>query len=331
LKASITERGAVLLGSHVACDGFDEDMPVRVVTHAHADHLIGLHQSVRKGKKVLMTQATRDFIDSIMGSHLLRKGHVQTLDYGEAIQVGKERVTLFEADHILGAAQVLVEDSEGMRVVYTGDFRIEDTPVLEADALVIEATYGNPMCKRPFHKDVHQVLVSLVEKGLEQGKVCVFGFHGKLQEVMHVLRESGVKVPFVAPEKVFHLARVCEQHGMHIGRLLLSDEKEGKEFLNSRASCVAFYHSGSRKDVEGDAMRVLVSGWEFGLPCRRTGEREYTVALSDHSDFDGLIEYVRRSRPKVVITDGYRDGHAESFAREVRRRFVIQAEALPKS
>jgi len=332
LKANITERGAVLLGGHVACDAFDQTMPLRVVTHAHSDHMIGLNESLRKCEKVMMTEATKDLIDAMMGPHFLMQGRVETADYGEPVQLGEEKMTLFPADHILGAAQVLVENSEGMRVAYTGDFRVEDTPVLEADVLVMEATYGNPCCKRPFQEEVEGMLTSLVERGLRQGSVYVFGYHGKLQEVMHILREAGVNVPFVAPEKVFHVSKVCEQHGMHIGQLTLSDEKEGKEMLNSNSPCVAFYHTNAKTQIEdGDALKVNVSGWEFSTPCRRTGEKEFTIALSDHSDFDGLVEYVRRSKPKLVITDGFRDGHAETFAKEIRKRFAILAEALPKS
>ena len=74
-----------------------------------------------------------------------------------------------------------------------------------------------------------------------------------------------------------------------------------------------------------------MSGWEFDAPYREIAEEEYVIALSDHSDFDGLIEYVRRSRPKLVITDNFRIGYAETLAREIHKRFGISAMALPKN
>jgi len=46
---------------------------------------------------------------------------VEALDYGKPFCYGDERVTLSYADHIVGAAQVLVEDQNGGRVAYTGD------------------------------------------------------------------------------------------------------------------------------------------------------------------------------------------------------------------
>ncbi|MEM1566596.1 MAG: MBL fold metallo-hydrolase [Candidatus Bathyarchaeia archaeon] len=329
-KATITDRGAVILGKSVACDAFDESKPLRIVTHAHADHMIGLQQSLRTCEEVVMTPATKDLIDVMRGPLFLMGGYVETIDYGKNIRYGDETITLFPADHILGAAQVLVEDAEGTRIVYTGDFRLEGTPVLEADILVMEATYGSPTCRRPFNRDVKDMLVSIVEEGLKHGSVYVFGYHGKLQEVMQILREAGLKAPFIAPEKVFQVSKICERHGMRIGRLHRLEEKEFKSMLEKNQPCVAFYHMSSRGNVGRGNFCVYVSGWEFDLPCREIADKEYVIALSDHSDFDGLMEYVRRSKPKLVITDNFRIGYAETLARHIQRRFNVSAVALPK-
>ena len=320
----------MLLGKNVVCDAFEENKPLRVVTHAHADHMMGLQQSLRTCEKVLMTKATKDMIDVMRSPLFLMSGNVETLDYGKTIQYEEERITFFKADHILGAAQVLVEDPEGKRIVFTGDFRIQDTPVLYSDTLVIEATYGSPYCRRSFGTDVKHSLISLVEKGLKHGTVYVFGYHGKLQEIMQILHKANVKAPFIAPEKVFQVSKVCEKHGMNLGRLMLSTEKEAKELLENNSPCIAFYHMESQKKVGLDNFRICVSGWEFDSAIRQTGDKEYIVALSDHSDFNGLLEYVRRSKPEFVITDNFRVSNAEPLAREIRKRYGIPAVALPK-
>ena len=136
-KAEVSERGAVLLGDSVACDAFDANRPLRVVTHAHADHLTGLSRSLRYGKRVLMTAATRDLIRIVNGSLPLDTDAVGVLNYGEIVEHDGERVSLVKADHILGAAQVIVEDAEGVRVAYTGDFRVDGTePLEDCDKLV---------------------------------------------------------------------------------------------------------------------------------------------------------------------------------------------------
>ncbi len=330
LKASVSERGAVLLGRSVACDSYDINRPLRVVTHAHYDHLNGLRQSLRNCEAVVMTPATRDLLEVLYGSISLANGAVKTLDYAETLSIENEVLSLHRADHILGAAQVLVEDEEGTRCVYTGDFRLSRTPVIEADVLVIESTYGNPFQVRPFEKIVENALITLVESGLKHGSVYVFGYHGKLQELMQILRQNKVKVPFIAPEKVFKAAKICERHGMRLGKYLLSSEEEAESMIERNDPCVAFYHMNSRRYVGRDAFRISVSGWEFNSPRRQIADNEHLIALSDHSDFNGLLRYVEESTPKLVITDDYRVGDAKVLAREITKRLGIEAIAMPE-
>ena len=328
-KAGVSERGAVFLGKYVACDAFDEARPLRIVTHAHSDHMLGLRQSLMRCESLVMTPATKDLIDVLMGPLFLMMGNVKSLDYDEPLSFRDEILELHYADHILGTAQVLVKDSEGTRILYTSDFRIRDTPVIEADIVVIEATYGSPNRVRKFDGNVEELFVALVEKGLKQGPVFVFSYHGKLQETMQILHEAGVRVPFVMPEKVFHVSKICERYGMRLGRLLLSTSEQGKAISKDGGPCVAFYHIGSRKHIEEGAFRVCVSGWEFASACRQIGDKEYIVALSDHSDFNGLLRYVEESKPKLVITDNFRVGDAQVLAQEIQKRLGIKSLSLP--
>ena len=329
-RAQVAKNGAVLLGDSVACDAFDEHRPLRIVTHAHADHLGGLRKSLKCCQKVLMTPATRDLAEKLDYTLKLRGSPIETLEYGKGIVFGDEKVTLLKADHILGAAQVLLEDAGGIRVAYSGDFRIDGTPVVECDVLVVEATYGSPSCRRKFNVDVRELFVSMVEKRLRGGAVYVFGYHGKLQEAMQLLRDADVSVPFVMPDRVYEIAQVCERHGMRLGCMSQSTDADGRALLEGNLPCVAFYHMNARGNVGLRNARICLSGWEFSAACRQIGEREYLVALSDHSDFDGLIEYVKRSKAKQVITDNYRSQGAV-LAKEIRKRLGVSAVPMPRT
>ncbi|MCW3995006.1 MAG: MBL fold metallo-hydrolase [Candidatus Bathyarchaeota archaeon] len=329
-RARVTRSGAILLGDSVACDAFDATRPLHVVTHAHSDHLGGLRRSLKSCEKVLMTKATRDLVKTLNGSIRFEDKAVKCLEYNKALKYGDEKISLLKADHILGACQVLVEDAGGIRIAWTGDFRLDGTPVVECDVLVVEATYGSPSCRRNFDVDVRQLLVSMIERRLRGGTVYVFGYHGKLQEIMQLLRNADVSVPFVMPERVYEVTKVCEKHGMRLGCLSLSTDKEGHELLEGNLPCVAFYHMNARQHVGLRNTRICVSGWEFQKPCKQIGDQEYLVALSDHSDFDGLIEYVKRSGAKQVITDNYRS-NGDALAKELTKRLGVSAVAMPRS
>jgi putative mRNA 3-end processing factor len=117
---------------------------------------------------------------------------------------------------------------------------------------------------------------------------------------------------------------------MRLGEMALSTDADGQELLGSNLPCVAFYHMNARGCVGLRNARICLSGWEFNSACKQIGEREYLVALSDHSDFDGLIEYVKRSRAKQVITDNYRS-QGGALAKEIRKRLGVSARPMPRA
>ena len=103
MDASIAPNGAILLGDKVTCDAH-WDRSLRIVTHAHADHLWGLEESLKYCQQVISSPATKDQVEILRGIPDLTP-----LPFGEPRESEEERLTLFDAGHILGSAQVLVE------------------------------------------------------------------------------------------------------------------------------------------------------------------------------------------------------------------------------
>ena len=60
-------------------------------------------------------------------------------------------------------------------------------------------------------------------------------------------------------------------------------------------------------------------------PVYEYSERSFAVALSNHADFHGTIEYVKATEAQVVITDNTRGGKAVELAMEIQRRLNICA------
>lgn len=75
--------------------------PLAIVTHGHADHARSGHG------KVIATPETLAIMEARYGP---TEGW--PVAYGETVQVGDVRVTLYPAGHVLGSAQVLLERAE---------------------------------------------------------------------------------------------------------------------------------------------------------------------------------------------------------------------------
>ncbi len=323
----IGETCAILIGENIAIDGF-WDRPIRVITHAHYDHLKGLRESILKSKSIIATPPTHELIialgyirsKDLLSMYLSKR---ISLDYHKKYVVNNEVIELYYADHILGAAQVLIETND-YRIGYTGDFRLTSrTEILKnLDVLIIESTYGNPSFRRPFKNDIEELFVDLVLDGLElYRRVIIYGYYGKLQEAMHILRTRGVDEPFIMPRKIFEVTRIAEKYGYRIGNYYLSSTKTAKSIMYSDKHIVFEHFNKARyRRIRDDALYIILSGWEFNEPIKRIDQSSWLVALSDHGDFDELIQYVERSQPEIVVVDGSREGDAHSLTKELRKR-----------
>lgn len=60
-------------------------------------------------------------------------------------------------------------------------------------------------------------------------------------------------------------------------------------------------------------------------PVVEYGENAFGVALSNHADFEGTLEYIQSTKATDVVTDNTRGGRAYELALEIKRRLGIDA------
>ena len=324
LAATVTETGAILLGSNYAVDGFYKRI-VRVVTHAHRDHLLGLGRSARFSLHIVATPTTFEFM-RILGYRVPEEKALE-LSYNTPVEIDEETLVLLPARHIAGSSQVLVETSD-YRVGYTGDFKVPGTPPMEdLDVLVLDATYGLPGLQRRWTDyEALSALISLIDEYIHRGPVWVYGFHGKLQEVMVELRRRGVEYEFMADPVTIELARVASRfYGVPIGEVRPYTGGPVDE------SVVIFLHESRRRSKRGlPGVHVRLTGWEVRDVVWRTGPNSFNVGFSDHARLDEILEYLDAARPRMVVVDAYRGKGAWATAKYVERTLGIPATTAPR-
>lgn len=335
VKITRAEEGPILLGKYVTCDGFYWDREVAVCTHFHADHIGDFYKWLHYCQVILCSQETKELLIALKKDEGLRlRGYFKGLAYGTPYLHKGECITLYSTKHALGSTQVLVEDEEGIRIVYTGDFDYPNTKPIKAHILVIDATYGDPNLPVFEKNQVVELLISLVKKELGHRPVCIIAHRGKMQEVMQMLNEAGFSIPFLSPLTELPISIVYQNFGARLGNLQAIQSPVAQQIIKEHEPHIIFHlwcHDIRESLAEGiQYTKILVSRLKALEPLGQIGHNYYQIALSDHSDFDGIMEYVRESDPKLVITDGSRaEYYATLLATEIENRLGIKAKAMP--
>jgi hypothetical protein len=132
--------------------------------------------------------------------------------------------------------------------------------------------------------------------------------------------------------RILGSARVCnrvEVNGAHryaIDRICLTTSEEGRTNLKS-GKFIRFYGTGDEFPVQiskGIAISLSAYMARADDPAMEYSDCSFGVALSNHADFTGTLEYVKATKAKFVVADNTR-GHGAELAVEVTRRLGISA------
>ena len=319
--ATVTAKGAILLGSNVVADG-PAPRPVRAVTHAHSDHVVGLGYNARESVFIAATETTLKFLD-ILGYRVPPHKRL-AMPYWKPVEFDGEELMLAPARHIAGSAQVVVEGKD-YRVGYTGDFKMPGTPPLEdLDVLVVDATYGSPELERRWREwDAIAALIKVIDENYGRGPVWVYGYNGKLEEIIFELRRRGAEYEFYAEPRTLALARVAaEFYGMELRGLHPLSEFPGWGVVLLYMTKFKYYRRRS-------GVHVLLTGWELKAEARALSDKVVRVSFSDHASFSEIMEYISAASPRLVVVDAYRGSKAALTAKFIERRLGIPAVAAP--
>ena len=318
--------GPVNLGPDVCCDGFSRHAQARVQTHVHVDHMDGFNTS--KGhQRILLTEPTKRLLIAELNADLCYRTNLKALELSKPYQIGASSVSLLASQHMLGAVQVLVELEDGTRVGYSGDFQWPIEDVIQVDALVVDSTYGKPANVREFTQgECEERLIALVNRRLGLGPVIIQAHRGTLQRALQVLNGT-IDCPLIGSDRLCREVEVYQEFGYTIAQILSAGSEEGAEALGDPRH-IRIYSTGDQAPSDiASGSRVTLSAYftRPDQPITEYSDRAFGVALSNHADFYGTLEYVRTSGAKFVVTDNTRGGKGYDLATEITRRLGIPA------
>ena len=277
-----------------------------IITHGHADHARSGHKTVYATPETLAIMQVRYYTAEDTEEISLTYGQRQDLGNGVTLW-------LAPAGHILGSAQAVLE-YEGQRVVISGDFKRHPDPTAKAfevvpcDVFVTEATFALPVFKHPPLEDEINKLIRSMETLPERTHLVGVYALGKCQRVMLALRAGGYSHPFYIHGALKRLTELYESFGFDFGDWQLVSEIAVKDRDMLRGKIVlcppsALADRWSRRML--DPLPTMASGWMQIRARARQRRAEMALIVSDHADWDDLIDTaLATGAPDVWITHG---------------------------
>lgn len=279
------------------------------ISHAHFDHL--------SRSDVLRTRAIcseETFLLSTLRGFEVKLAESNPFD-------------LLDSGHILGSKALLV-DTGTDRILYTGDVNVSPVEGIrkqrfpKARVLIIESNYGRPELLFPPREELVGEIVDYVNEMIKKDRpIVLMGYPlGKSQHLQKILDPAlqGIET-YVTPS-------IANYNNVY--RLFSVRIEEKKVFLAKSSElpdgCWALYYSNtSGRDAflqylrrKYNATLISFSGMALFRWYREKMGMDKAFPLSDHADFNGLMEIVSETSPEKVFTI---HGFSEEFSKELRR------------
>ena len=270
-----------------------------LVTHAHSDH-------ARPGHACYMvSQSCLPLLKLRLGSDITAEG----IPFGEKRKIGDAVVSFHPAGHILGSSQIRVEVG-GRTWVVSGDYKpqpdqtSEPFELVPCDVFVSECTFGLPVYRWEPEGIIHQQINHWWKENVEAGRPSMlFAYSlGKAQRVLAGLDPS--IGPIFAHGAVHPFLPVYQESGVSLPKVKKPKEGEGGWAGSMIVAPPAVEDAGWTRRFKG-ASRAFASGWMAVRGARRQRNLDRGFVLSDHADWNGLLEVIEATGAELVkLTHG---------------------------
>lgn len=273
-----------------------------IITHGHADHS-------RWGHKQYITHTTNVPIIK----HRLGDIIVSGKEWNEKFSINNVTFSLHPAGHIIGSSQVRVE-YKGEVWVFTGDYKTENDGLavpyepIKCHAFITECTFGLPAFKWTPQKEVFSNINNWWQENQDNGQTSIlFGYSlGKAQRLLKHLEPSIGKI--YTHSAIENMTEVVRELASFPETIRITRDTKKEDLKGHMVLAPPSVHGGPwiRKMVP--YVTASASGWMAFRGARRRRAIDKGFVLSDHCDWQGLLESIKATgAEKIICTHGYTD------------------------
>ncbi len=269
------------------------------ISHPHSDH----HPtSIKRGTQVVASESTFNILTYKLKTILNHRKKFDTDQYS---------IRQIPSGHMHGATSAIIRNGEtGEAMIYTGDindrtrFGLKGYQSRKADVLVIEATYGHPKYVFPDTEELMFQAYEAIESFKRSGK----------QVLIHTYSLGKAQILLMSP-----IAELIDgiHPQIHTYNRLFSKEDFTPPDIPAKStldnSGVFLIPRKPAKNNRTNVVNVFFTGWALNS----FHGKNLSFPLSDHADYYGLLEIVKKTDPERVYTVF---GYHKEFAAELRKR-----------
>lgn len=290
-----------------------------IITHAHGDHArtgSGLYHCTVDSEPLLRWRLGEDT-------------NLVPHPYGEVFELGDTRVSLHPAGHILGSAQVRIDDGNDVWVA-SGDYKRNPDPtcppfeVVPCDVFITEATFAFPIyhwCPTP---QIAQQVWEWWQHCIELGDTAVLYCYalGKAQRLLAEL------TAFTDRRVLLHGAMtravdIYRAAGVHmLPTDTVSEQGKAADFAGELILAPPSAADSTWMRRFKNAQTGFASGWMQVRGNRRRRGYDRGFVLSDHADWPDLLRTIEETGAKRVLAT---HGNTDAIVQLLRERGVDAA------
>ncbi len=269
-----------------------------VLTHAHADH-------ARPGSATYLTAAPGVAVAALR----VGAAAVSGLSYGERVTLGDVQVSFHPSGHLLGSAQVRIEH-RGQVWVVSGDYKTGPDPTcaplepVRCHVFISESTFALPIYRWAPPAELFAEIDAWwrANQARERTSVLFAYALGKAQRILAGV-DAGIG-PLLVHGAVARFLPAYRAAGCALPEVVGS---EAAASVRGRGLVLAPPSAAGSPWLRrfGTISTAFASGWMQVRGNRRRRNLDRGFALSDHADWNGLIEVIRATgAARVLLTHG---------------------------
>ena len=277
----------------------DPIRPVKraLITHAHFDHFtFGCEE-------YLSTKETAILIKKRVGENV----NIKPFDYGEEFKVNGINISFHPSGHILGSSQIRFIFAEEKWLI-TGDFKLQKDEtckkyeIVKTDYLISECTFGLPIFKWDKTKKIAINISNWITNSPDKTSLLFCYSLGKAQRLLNEISKTNFEGNIYSHSSIYKMNDCYRKLGICIKDTIKIENKKKIDQLKGNLILLPpILSKGSYLKNFKNIQTAFASGWMLIRALRNRSGYDKGFAISDHADWDGILEVIKMSEAKNVF------------------------------